>query len=710
MRETWNRIARLHYEDVIDLGLAIASMDQILPLRDHPPHAKMHTLSDEWVSHHVVPGNDTSFDLMSKLDQDASLRHRRQLQLQAEQENVERNITKPTDQSDLNPRTLEDWLWEDYGEDYNEHILNQSTPLLNNTERIFDNYLYKIRHLHRDQHASPDDLRAKRFLGIAALGVASVAAAAGAYNVAQIKFLQTSLVEDQENQKRMFEITGIQHGQHEQVADAIRTISMYLAESLRNDPSVYDSRLTRIENQIRDRIRQAVHAIQAAQSNRLSVDYLPPRLTRRLFPLLAQQAKNFDCELLIHQPSDLYQIEVSLLFDDKNVHLLLHVPMANPDTILRMFKLHPFPLPLFDTHFMTPQVKGDILAISSNHQRYHLQLATSELSSCHKLGQTYLCDQFSVLTKENNNSCLGALYHQRFTEAKELCIFDIQPVEERVFSLRNNKFLIYLPQPLTIPINCHDPSQNQSVHRERQLGTGTQILQLESGCSAQLEQHLILADRSLTLPSDFLYFQWEWEAEEMFQQPATEVSAELLQLKTLGANTPTLSDLNLRMIMTEDAWTMSIKEGILVITGVCIVAALLIFASILTICYVKKQKTKGNYGQLSRNLEQLDKQQTWFQNWKQKRHKTKEYFKVHYRKGTTVDDDIATITNNSDYMRPNTPPRPSYLEDYTLPRTHQVCLHPQPSLRNMEQLEERQNTDDYLNLSNPPEALYQTAN
>jgi len=79
---------------------------------------------------------------------------------------------------------------------------------------------------------------------------------------------------------------------------------------------------------------------------------------------------------------------------------------------LRLFWLHPFPLPMFDTHHLMIDAQNDILAISSSKTRYNVQLSSTDLLSCHCMNQVFMCDSFGVMSKQYNNTCLGALYMQ----------------------------------------------------------------------------------------------------------------------------------------------------------------------------------------------------------------------------------------------------------------------------------------------------------
>jgi hypothetical protein len=110
-------------------------------------------------------------------------------------------------------------------------------------------------------------------------------------------------------------------------------------------------------------------------------------------------------------------------------------------SLLRLFWLHPFPLPMFETHHLLPNVKDDVLAILSTDTRYNTQLSSTDLLSCHRVNQIFMCENFGVMSKDFTNTCLGALYMQEFEAAQSLCPFKVVPVEERVYQLRKGHFI-----------------------------------------------------------------------------------------------------------------------------------------------------------------------------------------------------------------------------------------------------------------------------
>ena len=140
--------------------------------------------------------------------------------------------------------------------------------------------------LYWPDHLDHLPIRKKRFAGIIALPIAIAATAMGIYNTVQIEFLKNELLQVQENARRLFEVVSHHDEEIKGLYAAIRGVSEILTGTLAQNPVMLDARLSRIENQIRDRLRMATHAIQTGQHRRLAVDYLSPNHIRKLFKSL----------------------------------------------------------------------------------------------------------------------------------------------------------------------------------------------------------------------------------------------------------------------------------------------------------------------------------------------------------------------------------------------------------------------------------------
>jgi nitroreductase len=399
--------------------------------------------------------------------------------------------------------------------------------------------LVPLPHLRRRRDRLRRNLRYRRFAGAIALPMAVAATAMGIYNTDQINFLKKELGKLQDNQDRLFDVVYRHENMLEEISKAILETAAAMISMMIFNPALFDARLSRIENQIRTKLTKTTHALQAGLNRKLAVDYLTPTEVRSIFDELQITASKLKCDLLIEHHSSLFQLETSLLFDGSDAHLLIHVPMVPHQALLRLYKLHPIPLPLSDTYFLIPDVKNDVLAISANDNRFAIQLSSMDLLGCHRVNQLFMCDRFGVLAKGYNDTCLGSLYNQQFQAAQHLCKFEVAPITERVYQLKKHHFLVYLPQALTVPIKCRNGSTT-----EKHLSRGHQELFISPGCEAEFTNHRIMTDTSITFPADILHFEWQWDRLDVANfMDTTEIPAELSKLAEGGITRPTLADL-----------------------------------------------------------------------------------------------------------------------------------------------------------------------
>jgi len=92
-------------------------------------------------------------------------------------------------------------------------------------------------------------------------------------------------------------------------------IRMTLLYQVMFNLTLFDSRLSQLKNHLRGWLHCVTHAIQAAMHQCFAIDYLNPAELVTLFQQPAAKAKEAGCDLLIQYHSDLFQVEMSLLFD-----------------------------------------------------------------------------------------------------------------------------------------------------------------------------------------------------------------------------------------------------------------------------------------------------------------------------------------------------------------------------------------------------------
>ncbi len=274
------------------------------------------------------------------------------------------------------------------------------------------------------------------------------------------------------------------------------------------------------------------NTIQQLQVKRLSPDFLQGDTILKLFRHLQNIAHNGNMDLLISAPSDLFQIDVSYFYKShqNELNIFLHVPMVNPNKLLKFFQFIKFPLAqnLGSNLTMMPNINQDLLAIGQNHQ-FNL-LSQSDLNSCTQYGTTYLCKGRDVLRTDLESTCLGSYYLENIDAIHTKCKFDLIPPQEHVFQIASNKWIISSPSDFSTIIKC--PSTFNSITIRKST-----TITVPPGCQVDLKSHIITPDSAVT-DSDLetIHYEWAWSSNIMFPKFHTsEFEATLIHLRNLTA-------------------------------------------------------------------------------------------------------------------------------------------------------------------------------
>ena len=381
-------------------------------------------------------------------------------------------------------------------------------------------------------------VRSTRFVGGLSLGLGALGTFMGLYNKKQIDQLKRSFSELNDNHNKLIEVIQDQGGQIMDLQKNEQVILRHMADSYICDPAFITHELLSMEMEIAQRVETAVHGIQMAQLRRLATDLIPAGQLIALYNRIILQSQQIGHKLLTNAPSDLFQLEISYLFDGDNVHLILHVPSVPESSLLRLLKLHPFPLPITSNFSVIPSVKDDILAISSGMFRYSAQISSVDLLGCHTINNIYLCEKSGVLSKKLNGTCMGALYVQDFTAAQELCDLELQPSRELVKPLLRNEFLIFSPEPQTSFVTCQNGTQSEIY-----VPIGISKIHISAGCKANLNDHILVTDNAVRLDTDIIHYEWNFDSRTKLPFNDEDLPERLEELLLSGITTPTMNDL-----------------------------------------------------------------------------------------------------------------------------------------------------------------------
>jgi len=333
----------------------------------------------------------------------------------------------------------------------------------------------------------------------------------GLYTQYQIDKLRSDVDNLRAEHEQLVEVVAENRAAISELSKWVNQLNSTISMLNKINPGIVVAEMNSMYQRIRSALEVAVHTVQQAMHRRLAVDLLSPSDLAKIFEDLEQIAVSKGFDLLTTRPSDLLQIETSYVYDGARFVLLLHVPMTPTDSLLRLLRLRPFPIPFSSTHSLLPRVPSALLALSKGKNRLMTTIEHSDLVGCHQIGHVYTCDRHGALRKDIKSNCLGALFEQDIPEARKLCDLQLVPRQEAVLQLKGNNFLVYSPAMFTARMDCHNGTSSE-VYIKREV----QKVLIDPGCSLDLKSHQLSSEFSLYLESKVRVITWEKEDISLF--------------------------------------------------------------------------------------------------------------------------------------------------------------------------------------------------
>jgi len=378
--------------------------------------------------------------------------------------------------------------------------------------------------------------REERFLEMFGLGLGIMGTFLGVYNTAQISQINSQLGKVEQNQNKIVQSLISTQTEQQHIQDTIKFIDSITSQWRKLNPPLIGVRLARMEKLIQRLIHKITHTFQMAQAHKLAIDFMSADDLNKLYQQIKKKADQHKLSLITTKPLDLFQLEISYFSDGQDLHLLLHVPAVAKDSLLRLFKMHPLPLPINNQQALIPHVTDNVLGLTHGENKLAAHLSSTDLLDCKQINKVFLCERHGILNKHINSSCMGALYQQNFQSAADLCPLITKPLEETLHQLADNWFLIYSIKPQTAPISCNNGTESQFY-----LPAGISRNHLSPGCKANFNNHILLTDNSITLENNIQHFDWTWMTDfSMFDN----ITDHLMQMHDFGFTHPTLSEIH----------------------------------------------------------------------------------------------------------------------------------------------------------------------
>ena len=361
-----------------------------------------------------------------------------------------------------------------------------------------------------------------------------------------------------------------------------------------NPALVYAKLMAQVDD-IADHLDALLDTVQQLQHQKLSIKLLDLHQLHILYASIKATALENQWTLLIQNPQDIFQLDVSYIRKDLDVIIMVHVPCLTDANLLTIYRYANLPLPIsalmsgpsanttlshlnhihtindLISQFSNPMSavptsqealyllpETDLIAIGRNEgtaHRYKL-LTHADLAGCIQRNHIFLCEGHQVLRTDLEGSCLGSLYLQSQVGVRENCKLERKLLRETVFQVSATDHLVVSPFSHTAQILC-----KSGIHRPIRIQTTARI-HIDPGCSLTLFNHTLRSDQSTQIKPQPLLFSWSFNplslpSELLSEAKHLDDQVNLLKTSISTLDNVTVQDSEIPQIITDTLSTTS---------------------------------------------------------------------------------------------------------------------------------------------------------
>ena len=251
--------------------------------------------------------------------------------------------------------------------------------------------------------------------------------------------------------------------------------------------------------------------LQAILQHRASPHLFTAASLQSTLQTATKSAKAMGYKLLAKTAADVYQCEASFTTHERGITIFVHLPMAQKDDILSLFKHLPLPMRVSDGSMITVFPAKDMIAIDPKGKEFRV-LHSSELTACKHMGHQYICDNANVVLrsaaidlKEPNldpDLCVFFLYKAAKAHIRQVCPVHIDYPRPNALQVSPSDFYMITTEEEVAETNC--PGETQKMF----IANGVVKVSLKPGCSAATSTHIVTASLDIAVTGKTWGYDW----------------------------------------------------------------------------------------------------------------------------------------------------------------------------------------------------------
>ena len=146
------------------------------------------------------------------------------------------------------------------------------------------------------------------------------------------------------------------------------------------------------------------------------------------------QAERKHFKLPFDHQLNIFEFPTSFIYHENTIFdAISHIPLVNPAKQMQLYNLANFPLPIsnISKNVFVREQKQHLLAVKNDRSSI-LELQSTDLDKCQRLGQYYFCSTLVERKSDPKGTCLAGIYRGQLEQIAENCHVLFSPKEERV--------------------------------------------------------------------------------------------------------------------------------------------------------------------------------------------------------------------------------------------------------------------------------------
>lgn len=194
--------------------------------------------------------------------------------------------------------------------------------------------------------------------------------------------------------------------------------------------------------------------------NKFPVRWLKMSEITRLHGALWDKASQMGGMLPLQHVHDLFHLPTSFIVEGQQIMVFLHVLVVHE--WMKLYRHLPVPIQGNGMDFWRVHGDFDHLLVSDMN-KFHKEVNLEVIArSCHRMGDSYLCEHLGDLARKMTHTCLGSLFVQQMDFVHEQCRVEQMKEDWMMVQTRHYTFLVFSRTETMMTTECRNGSRSNA--------------------------------------------------------------------------------------------------------------------------------------------------------------------------------------------------------------------------------------------------------